>query len=155
MTDEELISRLKNLYPKQDSTNFTVYDLIHAQGSAIQALLYLRLYWPDFILIEGMVFSAITVQDDEDRAAIIDYYIMHGRDLQNTEKTFNYIEVEYLFAHHRDLMDDEDMLDFANKLCAMWSAKLSKEFPARRFRVEVVDPEGTGGECAVWFYQTG
>ena len=47
---------LSKKYSGHDTTNFGVSDFLAAFGSPVDALLYLRLFWPEFVCFEGMVF---------------------------------------------------------------------------------------------------
>jgi len=56
MLEQDLIKRLSTLYAEKDTTNFNALDYVYAVGSPLQALMYSKLFWPEFIEIEDMVF---------------------------------------------------------------------------------------------------
>jgi hypothetical protein len=55
MLEQDLIKRLSTLYAEEDTTNFNVLDYVYVFGSPLQALMYSKLFWPEFIEIEDMV----------------------------------------------------------------------------------------------------
>ena len=57
MTSEELVVELTRLHADQNTKNFNAYDFISAFGSPLEAVMYSKLFWPDFIEIKGMVIS--------------------------------------------------------------------------------------------------
>jgi hypothetical protein len=154
MDDTKLLERLREVFPDCDMQNFNVFvfDLIYAEGSPLLAFLYSRLFWPDFVEIDGMVFLKETMEDSDDLRRLREAFDHYGHDLTQTEQAFNLIEVEDLFGKRRvETSEDEDR-DLLERLRQMWLARLTQIFPTRRFRVELVEPEQTGGSMGLIFW---
>lgn len=68
MHDEELLKDLREhcLASEVDTTAFSVRDMIYVCGSPLDALVYSRLLWPDFVEIDRMIFMEGTIEDEED-----------------------------------------------------------------------------------------
>jgi hypothetical protein len=152
MDDAKLLERLRVLYPDREMREFNILDVIHAEGSPLLALLYGRLFWPEFVEIDGMVFLKETVEDDDDRRRLRQAFERYGYDRTQTEQSFNLVEVEDLFGNHAAETSEDEDNDLLEQLRQMWSARLSQLFPARHFRVDVVPAEQTGGSVGLLFW---
>ena len=153
MKDEELIKRLRVMCPNRDTTGFNLFDTLHAEGSGLYALLYCRLFWPEFVEIDNMVFLKETFEDEDDLRRLTEAFERYGRDPRKTEQSFNLVEIPSLFGRRMGETIDEEDHWLAERLAEMWSYRLQLLYPHRRFIVEVLEPEQTGGEVAVIFYQ--
>ena len=154
MTDEVLLERLRELYANRDTTNFGVMDLLHAVGSPLEALMYARLFWPEFVEMEGMVFLKETVEDEDDRQRFWEAYETHRRDRRRTEESLNLIEVTRLFGARGNESSPAEDRCLADRLATMWRARLATIYPDRSFVVDVVqvDPSDPD-EIGIVFYQ--
>jgi len=154
MADAELIERLRAYFSSQDSTGFNVLDFIHREGSPLLALMYSRLFWPEFAEIDGMIFLKEDVENDEQVGDVREAFQHYGQNRQQTEKSFNRIDVPHLFgARIGDTTDEEDLW-LATRLAEMWRCRLRELYPDRRFSVEVAIPEGDSAEeIGVLFYE--
>jgi len=152
MDDTKLLERLRVLYPDRDMREFNVLDALHAEGSPLLALLYARLFWPEFVEIDGMVFLKETIEDEDDRRRLREAFEHYGHDRTQTEKSFNLVELEDLFGTHAGETSDDEDHDLLERLRQMWSARLSQLFPAQRFRVELIPNEQTGGSVGLLFW---
>ncbi len=154
MEDDHLLKRLRQLHRDPDTTNFDVLDFVAAFGSPLEALMYSRLFWPEFVEVAGMIFLKGSVEDEEDRRRLADALKRYGGDRARTEQAFNLVEVPSLLFTTRkgETTEDEDRW-LAQRLAVMWRACLRHGYPDRDFVVEVLDPEETGGEVGVIFYQ--
>jgi hypothetical protein len=152
MDDAKLLERLREVFPDCDMQNFNVLDLVYAEGSPLLALLYSRLFWPDFVEIDGMVFLKETMEDSDDLRRLREAFDHYGHDPIQTEQSFNLVEVEDLFGRRRiETSEDEDR-ELLERMRQMWLARLTQLFPARRFRVELVEPEHNGGSMGLIFW---
>lgn len=156
MQDEDLIRHLRVFYSGQDTTNFNVRDFIYAYGSPLLAIMYSRLFWPEYIEINDMVFLKERIEDEEDRQSLMKAFDSYGGDRQKTEQAFNLTEIPSdVFGKLMGETAEEEDRHFAERLAEMWRCRLQIIYPERRFTVEVLEPEETGGEIGVVFYQQG
>ena len=78
MEDDYLLKRLRQLHRDLDTTNFDVLDFVAAFGSPLEALMYPRLFWPEFVEVAGMVFLKESMEDEEDRQRLADALKRYG-----------------------------------------------------------------------------
>ena len=153
MKDKELIQRLRARGPHRDTTGFNLFDFLHTEGCGLDALLYSRLFWPEFVEMNQMVFLKETFEDEDDWRRLAEAFEHYGKDYRKTEQSFNLVEIPSLFGRRVGETTDEDDHWLAERLAEMWSYRLQVLYPHRHFVVEVLEPEQTGGEVAVIFYQ--
>lgn len=157
MTNFSIIEHLKNYYEGEDTRNFTVLDFVGAFGSPLLALAYSKLFWPDFVEFNEMVFLTDSVDGTAlrpDTAERIKSYRATGRSKEETEKSFNLFEIPSSFFNRgSDDTSDEADEQLAQLLTITWSCKLKRDFPERIFFTETVSPSDTGGEFALRFFQ--
>lgn len=151
--DSYLVEVLRRKHADADTTNLGVSDFLWAFGSPVDAMMYLRLFWPDFVQFEGMVFRSESLEDEEDRRLIREGLKRCAGDKTETEKSFNIVEVPTsLFG--RGAAESSDELDtlLTEKIVELWSCRLAFMFPRQEFVVEAVPPEENCGELGVTFY---
>ena len=160
MDDDRLMNRLRQIYTDLDTTNFDMLDFVAAFGSPLQALMYSRLFWPEFVELEGMVFLKESMEYEDDRRRLAEALEHYGGDLTRTEQSFNLLEVpSMLFTSYeaRQQTTEEEDLWLAQRLAQMWHACLSHRYPGREFVVEVLEEAeedtGFGDAVGVIFYQ--
>lgn len=153
MNDQHLVAKLRAAHPEHDTTGFNAFDCIHAFGSGREALLYARLFWPDFVEFRDMVFLNTTVESEDDKRRIEDALDRYERSLVNTEQSFNVVEIPSLFGRRLGDTDEEEDRLLANLIAEVWNCRLRSLFPNRCFETRVLEAEETGGEIAVVFYQ--
>ena len=154
MEDDQLLKRLRQLYPNADTTSFDVLDFVAAFGSPLDALMYSMLFWPVFVEIEGMTFLKESVENEDDRQRLADALKRYEGDRTQTEQSFNLFEIpSMLFTTRAGETIEEEDLWLAQRLAEMWRACLRHRYPDRNFVVEVLDPHDTGGEVGVIFYE--
>jgi hypothetical protein len=137
------------IYDGADPAGFTALDFAGALGSVGNALLYSRLFWPEFIEVDGMVF----LKDFADDLGGPDGIRKMRNDLggeQSFEKSINNFDVNLSFPNHPEENAAGDDLLLANQLAKMWSLRLRQLYAPRRFHVEV--NEDNGSPC-VSFYE--
>lgn len=153
MNEESVIEHLKSHFAEEDTGNFDLLDYVGAFGSPLMAIAYHKLFWPDFIIYEDMVFFSDDL--DEEMRTEVDSMLGKCSSKQEIEKSFNYYEVpSQLFNQHAaDTYDEEDEY-LAELLCETWGAKLALDYPERGFQVQVLSAEETQSETSVLFFQT-
>ncbi len=117
-----------------------------------RALLYSRIFWPNFVEIEGMVFLEGTFEDEADMQRLREAIERYSGDHDKVEESFNFQELDLLFGLQGTSEEDDEWL--AERLTAMWKARLHDLFPNRQFLVEVVRPDPSEGhELGVIFHE--
>lgn len=153
MRDEDLLAHFREVKCKgQDSSGFNFFDFLHAHGSPLDALFYSRLFWPEFVEINGMVFLKETIEDDDDRGRLDEALERYDGDKTKTEQSFNLTEIPSLFGKNLAETSDEEDLVLAERLAEMWQHRLQIIYPNRKFTVQLLSAEETGGEAGVIFY---
>ena len=152
MSDRSPTEAAVRLWPDQDAAGFHFFDFLHARGSPRQALFYSGLFWPEFIEREDMVFLEGTIEDESDRQRLLEALHRYG-DRTKTEQSFNTVEIPSLFGRRSTETTDEEDEYLANRICTMWTARLRELFPDRKFFVEVLPADESGGEISIRFYQ--
>jgi hypothetical protein len=100
-----------------------------------------------------MVFLEGTFEDEADSLRLREAIERYGGDLGRVEQSFNFHELDLLFGGLQGTSQDDDEW-LAERLTAMWKARLRDLFPNREFLVEVVRPEPSEGhELGVIFYE--
>lgn len=156
MLEQDLIKRLSVLYAEQDTANFNALDFVYAFGSPLQALMYSKLFWPEFIEIEDMVFLKDKVEGEDDRHSVLKVLEQYEGDRLKTEQAFNLSEIPPdIFGKKMGETTEEEDLYLAKILLEMWHCRLQMLYPSRSFKVEVLSAEETGGEIGILFYQSG
>ncbi len=153
MKNDLLIKHLREKYVGHDTTNFNIFDYIHAFGSGLEALLYTGLFWPDFIEIDDMVLLKANIEDENDRQRLAETFEKYEKDRVKTEKAFNVIEVSCLFGSRGSESTDEEDLWLAELLVKMWHFRLQELYPNRSFVIKIIEPKETDGELSIIFYQ--
>jgi hypothetical protein len=153
MDHAKLLRRLRGLFPDEDNKGFNAFDLIYKFGSPLTALLYSELFWPEFVEVEGMVFLASEVEDDDDRERVTVALARYGGNEQRVERSFNYVEIPSLFGHRVEESSElEDRL-LTERIAAMWRFRLAERFPSRIFEVTIVEPDDSDDEVGIRFFQ--
>jgi hypothetical protein len=151
--DPVVIESLDRKYAGHDTTNFTTEDFLAAFGSPVDAMMYVSLFWPEFIPFEGMVFRKGTVEDEDDRRRIREELSRSGGDKLGTEESFNLVEVPCgIFSRGAAESSAEVDRVLVEKIVEMWKCRLALEFPEKEFIVQAILPEENAGEWGVTFY---
>ncbi|MBX3282036.1 MAG: hypothetical protein KF756_06115 [Acidobacteria bacterium] len=156
MRELTFTKRLKAYFSSEDTRNFSVLDFVGTFGSPLIALAYAKLFWPDFVEFKGMIFVGDNFdRETKDRIdAILHSSEAEREDFSGIEKSFNFFEVpSYFFGRHAGDTNEEEDRYLAEKLAEMWKCKLSMDFPERSFVIKLIEPEESGGEIALMFYQ--
>ena len=151
--DKALVDELKSLHKDQDTTNFGVLDFVGAFGSPLEACAYGKLFWPDLIELDGMVFRRDVLEDELDASRIGECLRRYDGDRAKTEASFNLLEIpSSVFGRRSGESSDDVDSKLAELLGETWRARLRSVFPERSFVVEV-DTSPPNGEATVTFYQ--
>ena len=97
MDRDRLVERLRGAFPGNENEGLNPLDILHKFGQPLTALLYSELFWPEFREVEGMVFLADSVEDEDDAARAKETLKRLG-DRQQVEKSFNFVEVPLVFG---------------------------------------------------------
>jgi hypothetical protein len=139
--DHDLICHLKELHREANTEAFGVLDFASAFGSPLDALVYSKLFWPDFIEYEGMIFLASILESEDDRSRVLKA-LSSGQGKSEVEQSFNNFDIpSSLFASHRVQTTLSEDTTLAERLSEMWRARLFQLFPNRVFDVRVAHPE--------------
>lgn len=153
LLDKDLLAHYREIKCKgQDTRGFNFFDFLHAHGSPLDALFYSRLFWPQFVEINGMIFMSETIEDDGDRSRLDDALKRYGGDKTKTEQSFNVIEIPSLFGKSLSETTDEEDFMLAQQWAEMWQHRLQSAYPNRKFTLQILSAEDTGGETRVIFY---
>jgi len=150
--EDSLLDILRRRLPEQDTSGFTLADFVYAAGSPVDALLYSQLFWPELLEIDGAVLLRDGVEDEDDFARV--RASVRERGPVETERRFNLRELSDLFGKGLAEIDDEHAEVLLARLAEMWRGRLHERFPERRFTVEVLTADETGGDIGICFHQT-
>lgn len=157
MTHDDLVEALRaRLYPDGDTEGFGSEDFLYAFGCALEALMYSRLFWPEFVEVKDMVFLKESMEDEDDLRRLEQAFSAYKGDRNKTEQSFNFVEYENLFSGRRGIgFTDEEAAFLMKILAEMWNARLKQLFPDRRFVVRLLNPNEDPSEedLGLIFYQ--
>ena len=152
MTEQEVIGDIRSHYSDDDKGDFDVADFIWRHGTVIEAIMYSRLFWPDFTESLGCVVLKDRI-DTEEAKARWSKAISENMDLSEVEESFNLVELPSDVFSRREDTTDEQVEHLARCLVDMWRGKLQLEYPNRAFVVRVLSPDETGGDVGITFCQ--
>jgi hypothetical protein len=152
MTEQEVIAHIRSHYSDDDKGDFDVADLIFRHGSVIEAIMYSRLFWPDFTETQGCVVLKDRI-DTEEAKARWSKAISENMDLSEVEESFNLVELPSDALSRLEDATDEQVEHLAGCLVIMWRGKLQLEYPNRAFVVRALSPDETGGDVGITFCQ--
>jgi hypothetical protein len=150
--DEALLATLRSRSVEADTSGFTVLDLLYAAGSPIDALLYSHLFWQELLEVDGAIVLASSIEDETDLAQVS--ASVRERGARETERRFNLRELSDLFGNGLAEIDDDQAEELLARLATLWRCRLQDGFPERRFTVEVLSAEDTGGDVGICFHQS-
>jgi hypothetical protein len=156
MRDDDLINKLRKSYSAEDieTNDFNVEDMIFAFGSPLDAFLYLRLFWPEFVEINNMIFLKGMIESEKDNHRLATVFEQNEGNIQQTEQEFNLIEVPSdLFGQPDEEITEDEYHWLAKRLAEIWTYRLQSLFPQRQFVVKVLNSQETGGDVGILFHQ--
>ena len=153
--DDWLIEQLAQKHDQNDTTNFKVLDFVAAFGSPLDAVMYTRLFWPEFVEIDDMILLGSVIESEEDKHNLRNTLRNYNGDRCKTERDFNFIEIpSHVFSSYRIAECTESLSYYlVTVISEMWASRLHMTYPDRRFSVCVLSPEDTGGEYGIVFHQ--
>ncbi len=132
-----LVQHLKQIHVDADTRAFGVLDFASAFGSPLDALMYCKLFWPDFVEFEEMVFLS-SILESEDNRSHVRAALTKGTSRIEIEQSFNSFEIPSdFFASHRIPTTDVENSELAEQMAQMWRARLTQLFPKLSFDVQV------------------
>jgi hypothetical protein len=148
--EENLVRQLKGRHHDADTSGFGILDFASAFGSPLYALVYSKLFWPDFIHFEGMIFHSSIMENDEDRARVR-AAPLRGESRLEVEQSFNSFDIPSdFFASGSATTTREEDIWLTRQLADMWRWRLKETFPERRFTVEVEEPADEEPTLRFW-----
>jgi hypothetical protein len=143
---KRILEILRRHYPAAEGVRrHDVDDFMHQFGSTPGALLYARLFVPEFQAINGRV-----ILDDGRAPEAYLKAISQSHTGSVDPDSFNRVEVAYLFADTSRCQNGEDKI-LAELIVDALRARLLALFPERRFVVEIIPPDGNGSVATVGF----
>ncbi len=124
------------------------------EGRFPLAIGYLTLFWPSFIEYEDMVFRDEDI-DDEGRKNIAAWLTSTKGDKRRVEATINHLHILDIQHHGLQSTATEPQIRLiGGMLKEMWACKLARDFPGRRFAVELIEGSAENLlDYQVTFYQ--
>ncbi len=151
----QLIDVLKKHYFAGPEEDFEVEEALATSATAVGALLYSPVFCPPTEEIDGLVFIKLqeVCAPGEKPRQIRRYREETGGDLREVQRSFNLVEPLRLFDIDQPELTDEEERLLAETLAEAWRAWLHWRHPGRRFEVELLGRDETGGEIGLTFYE--
>jgi len=141
-------------YFVDDDATFTIAatDLLGQYGDMRYALLYSKIFFPEFVEVDGSIF--LKVDEDDKRAELFSVRRKTSTmPLAQSEASFNSEEVGYLFRRDHQISSDAIEIKLAHIIADAWRDRLSRLYPSRTFSVSVLDPDESGSVYSVEFFE--
>jgi hypothetical protein len=137
--EDELVALVPELLPF-NKDGAPVFNWLSALGDVTAALIYARLFWPDFRSEYGCIFLRPV-----DRAVYEKWMTTLKQDARMVERTLNHTHLSDLFANSESPVTVDRLLSLGRVLEEAWTYKLKLDFPERSFLVilegkESLDP---------------
>ncbi len=142
----QILEGLRRHYPATEGVvrhNLTAF--MHEFGGVSGALLYGRLFVPEFQVIAGRV-----ILDDGYVPKAYLKAISESITGPVDPDSFNCVEVYYMFSNRDQCEDGEDDI-LAELIAEAWRGRLLMLFPERKFVVEIIPPDDNGSVATVGF----
>ena len=150
MTPTDFTKLIPELSSWNNGAGITPEDWVGCVGNFELAIGYSRLFWPDFVEHDGLVFLADGFSDDGYR----DWTRHSSGDRRAVETVMNHRHVFDHFSHHGGTASEEQVVYLGRVLKEIWQAKLARDFPGRRFVVSFPeDPVDYLTDYEVTFWQ--
>lgn len=134
---------------------FSLYDYIHGllqvgELSSDICIAFLKLFRPDFIMINGNIF--LLEEYSQKKYNDLNNNGYSGREL---EYWLNLLNIDCYFETPKEDFNIDKCLVFAHELTKAWSVKLHQEFSEREFEVICIDETGDNDEKEIYitFFQ--
>jgi hypothetical protein len=150
MRDDMLLHALQRGF-LGSTAGFGPLDYIHARGSPLDAWMYTRLFWPDFVEMDDMVFLKGELADAADLERVRAALRAFGGDKRKTQESLNTVEIAYLFGQRRGELTVSEYAELVQIIATMWRSRLEVSFPNRQTQVVVI-PRDESQEAAIAFF---
>lgn len=141
-------SDYRSMYDGASPTEFTALDFVGALGSISGALLYSKLFSPDFVECDGMIFIK-DLLEDLGKDGVVKLYQQYT-DRRDVEKQVNHFNLTLNLPNRLNENEPGDDRRLADQLAKMWSLQLHQKYSGRLFDVRVFEKDG---EAIVSFHQ--
>jgi hypothetical protein len=138
---DRLLAHLAKHFSRDYTANWDQWGYMHHQGSEPNALLYVPLFCPKFVEVDGSVLldGPIRAADCEDLAESFRQAKAASKSLADAERGFTWLELPYLFSDRSG--DDEDNILLCEFVAEIWRARLHYLYHPRKFEVSVEIPD--------------
>jgi hypothetical protein len=134
-------------HPAEGAVPHDEWDFMHQFGNVVDALLYVPLFCPEFVEVEGSVLLSLLGRRS---TSFVEAKRLGQMTLQELERSFNFVEIGYAFSDRaRGTDDDCDLL--AQFVADCWRGRLALLYPPRKFEVSVLSPSESRSVAAVQF----
>ncbi|MGH6712656.1 MAG: hypothetical protein ACREEK_27310 [Bradyrhizobium sp.] len=150
-TKAQLLTYLRQHFRAVEGTTpHDAWDFTHQFGNAVDALLYVPLYCPEFIEVDGSILLNRMGSDFEKR--FVEVKRTSKLALTEIESSFNVLELGYAFSDRTRVSNGENAL-LAESVAEAWRARLVYLYSPGRFEVSVRWAEQTGDTAEVHFFE--
>jgi len=132
---------------------FDSADYIHAFAMCRQAIFYSAVFMPPLQELEGSILLAQSISSPDMKNGFLEAKSSGEWELAALEKSFNYVEVGYIFGTTEDEEVDDDYAFLAIRLRDAWEGWLHVQYPDRKFHVQIIGPEESTTTEVVTFYE--
>ena len=131
--------------------NYTLQNYIESKGSFELAVVFARLFWPEFVERSGCILRADVFNEETFER----WWQEKPGDIAAIECVLNLLHVEELIPSDNTPLDRCVYVHLAQTLVEMWSARVKMLYPDREFvvRCDECDETGTTEGPTVYLYQ--
>lgn len=147
----EKIEGLKKFRKEFDNPNFNLWDFINYKSDFDLAFAFCKLFFPDFIQVEGCVLLA----EKFEPASFANWKNVLNQDRHQLESTLNRTHVYDLFSESESSVEvNLEMCEEIGKyLAKSWASALKENFPEKKFDIRFsTEPNDYGP--TITFYQS-
>lgn len=148
VTDTQAYCSWKKQWSSQEDLD--VHSYIFDQCRPDHALLFSKMFFPDFVVVEGGVFLERNFSNEAfDRC-----FGLAAGDLSKTERLLNAVKIYDVFGQGASDVSEDIFLQLCNVIGFAWRMVLKEKFPEKVFCVEVSNSQQNYGPD-ITFYQVG
>ena len=148
-----LLDLIKANYKSLDDSNHQdIEDYLHIIGKPIDAIIYSCIFCPELIELNDSILLQYNLRTEEVKQRFASFS-NSNKCKPELEKSFNLIEIPYLFSDLQNFSDDE-IVALAEIIQMSWSAWLKFKYPGRIFVVKTYQAnEETGETVSITFWE--
>ncbi|MEW6499549.1 MAG: hypothetical protein AB1589_44860 [Cyanobacteriota bacterium] len=141
------IDQLKNFqrWKQANGDDFSLWDYLFRASRAEVAIVFTKLFWPDFVEHEGGIF----LSEAFDSKIYEQWKAQLGNDMPSIERVMNHQHIDDILQG-ADKVGAENLLYLGQAIAQMWESRLKLLYPYQRFQVVCNQDEYT---VVVTFYQ--